>query len=138
MFILVNKTIECERYFKPSKVMKGTEQKNQDSNSRQQWRNSDAFTNFFLFLVNLFALLCSSLLDRWEVLVEIERKRVEFFTSRVTFERSELVPPMLSSVFPYRRVFLVQSVVQEEGYGASDKRFRGERDIHHIVELSNM
>lgn len=60
MIILVNKTIECERYFKPSKVMKGTEQKNQDSKSKatmaKLWR-------LHHFLCVSGKSLCSSLLS---------------------------------------------------------------------------
>ena len=47
----------------------------------------------------------------WEVLVEIEGKRVEFFTSRVSLERTELIPPMLTTILPHRAFFLVEGVV---------------------------
>lgn len=101
--------------------MKGTEQKNQDTVAKIL-KATMAKLEFSRLLFPVISLLFSSLLDRREILVEIERKRVEFFTSCVTFERSKLVPPMLSSVFPYRRIFLVQCVVQEEGNAASNKR----------------
>lgn len=44
---------------------------------------------------------------RREVLVEIERKRIEFLASVISFEVFELIPPMLASVFPDLRLLLV-------------------------------
>lgn len=47
------------------------------------------------------------ILDRGEELVEIEGKRVEFFTPRVSLERTEPVPPVHSPVLPGRVVFRI-------------------------------
>lgn len=70
-----------------------------------------------------------------EILVQTERKGIEFLTSCICFERPELVPPMLTSVFPYLTILLVECVVQEICNNPRNKSFGRERDINHVIEL---
>ena len=71
----------------------------------------------------------------WEKLVQIEGQRIEFLASCVCFEWPEPIPPMHASIFPGLIVFPVQCDVKEKGQQASNKCFRWEGHIDHIVEL---
>ena len=61
---------------------------------------------------------------RWEVLVQVEGKRVEFFTPRIALECSELVPPVLPPVLAHSGVFSFECIVQEVCHNARHKCFR--------------
>lgn len=71
----------------------------------------------------------------WEVFVEIEGQGIEFFTSSIAFEGSELLPPMLPTIFFDGTILALQCVVQKECYASRNKCFRWEWDINHIIEL---
>jgi len=74
--------------------------------------------------------------DRREIFVEVERKSIELFCSRVVLESPESVPPVFTSVFPDRTIFLVKRRVQQVSHTSSHKGLGREGHIDHVVEPS--
>lgn len=72
---------------------------------------------------------------RREELIEIKRQGVKFLISVVTFERSESIPPVMTSVFPCCIVMFMQSVVQEKCHKAGHEWLWREYYIDDIIEL---
>lgn len=71
----------------------------------------------------------------WKIFVEIKGEGIEFLASCIGLKGPELVPPMLTSVFPYWTFLLVQCVVQEIRQHTSNKRFRWEWYVDNVIEL---
>ena len=72
---------------------------------------------------------------RWKEFVELEWQGVEFITSGVRFEGSELVPEMTASIFPCCIIMPMKCVVQDISNNAGNERFRREWNIDNVVEL---
>lgn len=78
---------------------------------------------------------CMISLHRGKELVEIKRQRVEFFAPRVRLEWSELIPPVITSVFPCSTVVPVERVVQEKRHESGNEGLWWEYHVYDVVEL---